>query len=423
MKERTPLERTQAVLDVSVTERGTYNLCPRRWELQVLENLEPKAPPTLDLEFGTGIHQALEAYYLNVAKLASLPDPNSKKARGLPLKRALMAWDRWYAETEVRFERDETLSEQALNDVGDLLVELGDLGEEMIRGYHQYAREKDDFTVHAVEGLYTGAGQSWLKKHHEDREFIAGVSQSAVIPDSRRLLIPIIHPKTKRPLKRGPMLSARIDLLVHRIDPGMKGLWVYDHKSTTGSPSDRGMDFDDQITAYCYTVWRWLGIIPRGVCFNFLVKQAPKDPRVLKSGDLSAAKNQLTRPDWYRQELRDRGLMLRDGTVEDEKYIDAYEALLSRGWDPFFKRYEVTRNKNELLAFEERLYDEYMDMYESYMGDKMIRPHFSPPYAPWCTYCRVSPICQAIEDGSDVEGIIESRYQDSGDRKAEFDVA
>jgi len=424
-KQRTPLELTQAVLDVSVTERGTYNKCPRQWELQVLENLQPAVPPKFDLEFGAGIHKALETYYIGISNLPSLPD--TKAQRASPLKGALAAWDQWYTEVEVRLERAQAPAETL-----DQWLELGDFGEEILRGYGTYARQEDNFTVHAVEGLQTGAGKSWLNKHYQEREFISELAQNGVhlasdltgrnYSQGRRFLVPILDPKTQKPLKRNPMLSARIDLLTHRIDPGMKGLWIYDHKTTSGSPSDRNLDFDDQVTAYCYVVWRWLGMVPRGVCFNYLVKQVPKDPRILKGNKLSYAKNQLTRPDWYRAELRERGLMLKDGTIEDDHYLEAYEALLSRGWDPFFKRHYVTRNKHELLAFEERLADEYWDMYDSYMGDKMIRPHFSPPYAPWCTYCNVAPICQAIEDGSDVEGIIESRYEDGGDRKAEFDV-
>lgn len=416
-KTLTPLDKTQVVLDISATERATFNRCPRKWELQVLDNLQPRIPPTLELEFGTGIHAALETYYFNRANQPLYPD--NKETRYRPLKGALQAWDQWYAETDVRFasaDYDEHAKQVAL----DLLVDLGDLGEEMLRGYHQFAKSEDDFTVHAIEGHRTPAGESWLKKHNEDREFIGELAQNGVKFEGRRFLVPILNPKTQKPVKRGPMLSARIDLLVHRIDPGMKGLWIYDHKTTTGSPSDRGLDFDDQVTAYCYTVWRWLGIIPRGVCFNYLVKQAPKDPRVLKSGKLSTAKTQLTRADWYRDELRDRGLMLKDGTIKDENYADAYEALLSRGWDPFFKRHYVTRNKQELLAFEERLYDEYWDMYDSQMGEKMIRPNFDRM---WCPSCRVASICQAIEDGSDVDGIIDSRYEDAGDRKAGFEVA
>jgi hypothetical protein len=412
MAKKSPLYLTQHVRDISVTERQTFNTCRRRWELSVLENLQPAIPPSFELEFGTGIHRALEGYYIGVANQPAYPD---KKKKYLPLRGALSEWDAWYAETDVRLE-----TAQAPIESRDQLQELGDLGEEILRGYDQYAKQNDNFTVHAVEGLLTTPGQSWLKKHWEDRDFIGEVAQNGVSTNSRRLLVPIIHPKTQKPLKGRPVLSARIDLIVNRIDPGMKGIWVYDHKTTTSAPNDRGLDFDDQVTAYCYAVWRWLGIPPRGVCFNYLVKQVPKEPRVLKSGKLSTAKDQLTTSELYREELIGRGLMLKNGSIKGEKYRDAYAALLSRGWDPFFKRHEVTRNKAELVSFEERLYEEYYEMLDCYNGDISARPSFSRW---WCPGCRVASICQAIEDDSDVEGIIESRYEDAGDRKAEFDIA
>lgn len=417
---QTPLEKTQKVRDVSVTERAQFRNCRRAWELQTLENLTPRVPPDFDLEFGTGIHEALEAYYIRKSNLPLLPD--TKEQRRTPLEYALNAWDRWYDATVERVnENQESFPTDTIMLLQDQLLELGDLGEEMLRGYHQYAVPLDEFTVHAVEGMQTAPGKSWLSKHFEEREFFSELaSVNGVKMEGRRFLVPILDPKKQVPLKGKPMMSARIDLIVHRIDPGMKGIWIYDHKTTAYAPNDRGMDFDDQVTAYCYAVWRWLGIVPRGVVFNFLVKQAPKDPRSLKSGDLSSAKSQLTTPQKYRRALRDRGLMLKDGTIKDKKYEEAYEALLSRGWSPFFVRHEVTRNRSELKHFEERLADEWEEMHDCYMGDMPLLPNLSR----WtCPRCRVAPICQAIEDGSDVEGIIESRYMDAGDRKAVFEVA
>lgn len=408
-----PLELTQAVLDVSATERSVFRTCRRRWELEVLENLEPRVPPAFDLEFGTGIHKALEAYYFNVANSGAFPPDKTTRRR--PLEGALSVWDQYHTEVDtwLTHELDPTYADPVL----DKWAELGDLGDEMLRGYHQFAKIEDRFTVHAIEGHTTPAGESWLKKHWEDREHHAEHSDNGVIlHPSGRLLVPILDPKTQLPLKRKPMLSARIDLLVNRIDEGMKGLWIIDHKTAGSQPSDRGLDFDDQVTAYCYSVWRWLGVVPRGVCFSHLIKKVPKDPRILKSGKLSTAKDQLTRADWYRDELIDRGLMRKDGTIKDEAYADVYEALLSRGWDPFFRRLEVTRSRNELLAFEARLADEYEDMFDAMMGDLSLYPNFSRM---WCPSCSVAPICQAIEDGSDWQGIIESRYQDKPDRKSE----
>jgi hypothetical protein len=423
----TPLELTQNVLDISATERATFNLCRRRWELEVLENLTPRTPPTFELEFGSGIHSALEAYYLTTSNAVSPPLSRPEVGEVDPVEAALIRWDDWYETTEQEVVTDKSLPSATKDELLDNLVDLADLGEAMIEGYHQFAKLEDQFTIHAIEGRQTGAGRSWLTKHQAEREHLAEHSANAVIRhESGRLLIPILNPKKQQPVKRGPMLSCRLDLLVHRIDDGMRGIWIYDHKTTTGTPNDRNLDFDDQITAYCYAVWRWLGIVPRGVCMNFLIKQAPKEPRLIQKGEvLSTARDQLTTAKKYRAELKRRGLILKDGTISDERpikgkssYAEAYEALLSRGWDPFFVRQYAGRNRQELVSFEERLYDEYWDMFDASNGDTHTNPHFSPPYLPWCTFCKVAPICQAIEDDSDVDGIIESRYMQAPDRKA-----
>lgn len=415
----TPLDRTVRALDVSASERAAFKQCRRRWELTVLENLEPVIPPTFELEFGAGIHQALEAYYILVSNIPAYPDTDETYER--PLEAALNQWDFWYTETETRYMQAD-LSEQVKIEALDMLVELADLGEEMLRGYHKFADAEDDFTVHAIEGLQTGAGKSWLNKHNEDREFISNGTQNGVIWDqeSRRLLVPILHPKTQRPIKGNPVFSCRIDLLVNRIDIGNKGLWVYDHKTTASQPNDRGLDFDDQITGYCYAVWRWLGIIPRGFAFNYLIKQAPKPPRILKNGALSTAKDQLTTAELYREELVRRGLILRDGTVTSDTHAEAYASLLSHGWDRFFKRHYVGRNKTELLNFERRLFEEWEDMVDCVDGEIELYPNLSRFH---CPRCPVGPICQAMEDGSDWEDVIDSRYTDRPDRKASIELA
>jgi hypothetical protein len=415
----TPLDRTIHALDVSASERASFKKCRRQWELTVLENLEPLIPPTFEFEFGAGIHQALEAYYFQVANMPAYPDTDETYER--PLNSALMQWDQWYVETEIRYEQadlDSNVKTEAL----DKLVALADLGEEMLRGYHRYSDRVDDFTVHAIEGHMMPAGKSWLNKHNEEREFISNGTRLGVIwdQDSRRLLVPIVDPKTQLPIKGNPVFSCRIDLLVHRIDVGAKGLWVYDHKTTSSVPNDRGLDFDDQITGYCYAVWRWLGIIPRGFGFNYLVKQAPKPPRILKSGALSTAKDQLTTAEAYREELVRRGLILKDGTVTSETHAEAYAALLSHGWDRFFTRHYVSRNKTELLNFERRLYEEWQDMVDCVNGDIELYPNLSRFH---CPNCSVGPICQAIEDGSDWESVIDTRYTDRPDRKASYELA
>lgn len=408
------LRRTREALDISTSERATFKLCRRQWELSVLENLEPVIPPSFELEFGAGIHLALEAYYKSVTELPFHEDYNA------PLDAALEAWDAWYIETDERFASDTKYNSLVREQALDTLVELGNLGKEMLRGYHQFSDAKDDFTIHAIEGKLTGAGESWLTKHSSNREFRAEYSANAVIWNrkSRRLMVPIINPATQQtmPTKGLPMFSMRLDLLVNRTTPGVKGLWVIDSKTATSQPNDRGLDFDDQVTSYCYGVWRWLGIIPRGFMFNVLIKKAPKDPRILKDGSLSTAKDQLTTAERYRKELQSRGLMLKDGTVTREKHAEAYAALLSHDWDRFFIRYEVTRSRQELMNFERRLFEEWQDMVDCSTGEMDLYPNLSKYH---CPRCPVGPICLAIEDGSDWEDVWDHRFMQKPDRKAD----
>lgn len=423
MKERTeetPLERTLNVLDISTTERSTFKLCRRRWELEVLENLTPRIPPGFEFEFGSGIHRALEAYYISVSNIPYHEDTaKDPDAYAYPLRNALLAWEDWYDETEKRYADDTSYDSTTRELALDNLVELADMGETIIKGYDLYSNEFDDFTVHAIEGMLTGGGQSWLAKHNAEREFKSNGTQNGVIydPKSRRLLVPILNPKTQRTLPGTPVLSMRIDLLTHRIDAGMKGIWVYDHKTTSGMPNDRGMDFDDQVTSYLYGVYRWLGIIPRGFCFNYLVKHIPKEPRILASGKLSTAKDQLTTADKYYEEMIAFNLVRPDGTIKSHEHEECYLALQSHGWDRFFIRHYVTRNKTELVNFEKRLFEEWRDMMDCWSGELELYPNLSKF---WCPRCHVAPICQAMEDGSDWQAVIDNRYDQREDRKAQI---
>jgi hypothetical protein len=71
---------------------------------------------------------------------------------------------------------------------------------------------------------------------------------------------------------------------------------------------------------------------------------------------------------------------------------------------------------HEIESFERRLYQEYEDMREVYGDEERAYPNLSTWHCPGCP---VAPICQAMEDGSDVEGIIASRYMQAPDRKSE----
>lgn len=385
----TPLQATQRLLDISVTEAIQFKECRRRWFLETVDNLEPVGVSQVALSFGTGIHAALEAYYHSGG-----------------LEDALWAgWNEWRAEVK------------ELTDAGedwDALLDLIELGEVMLNNYQIY----EDQTrlkigeVLQVEGL-TAPGAAPLP--HCGPE---GYPESARVTrhESGRFQCPIVDPLTREPLERDghvPQLTARLDLITERSTP-RKGLWIVDHKTAAGPPNDKGLDFDSQVTGYSYVLWRRTGIIPRGVLYNVLIKSVPEMPRILKNGDISTAKDQNTTPDLYRTALQERGLM-RGGKVTSVKHSDCLEALLVRGWDSFYRRFEPTRNLDELVSFERRLVAEYRDMSTAKDETSYVYPNPSPRR---CPYCPVNPLCQAIEDGSDADGVLTSRFRQKPDRKA-----
>jgi hypothetical protein len=369
---------TQRLKDVSVTERAGFRTCRRRWSLEVLDNLESKEP-SWALAFGTGMHSALEAFYLRQVY-----------GEGTPLEDAQSALTDWGKQQEANLRKEFTSDFLEIALQG--LLEHENLGAAMLSNYALFDQEKqasDPWEIVAVEG-----------------RGLIDCAKGCSIRDGR-MRVPIINPKTGRRVTWSPYLTAKIDLLVRR-SGALRGLWVVDHKNLAQASDDRGLDFDDQVTGYCYVVWRVTGEIPRGVIYNVLIKRAPKAPRVLKNGDFSQDIQQLTTYSLYREALREKG-------IKDLKpYEKILNALSAKGWDPFFRRHEAQRSEAELLAFEERLVEEWRDMRSVFLKPGKAYPNLSTW---WCPSCPVNKICAAMEDGSDVLGAIEAGYQQAEDRK------
>lgn len=410
--EPTPLDLTKSLRDISVTERGGFRTCRRRWNLETIENLTPKAP-SWALQFGTGIHSALEAYYYqgNYGVAKNAIDP---------VDAAVKALEEWYQELDDKMADD--LGGLYTSEVQEEVFQLRTLGEGILEQYALF-EEASPVTWNKVLAIEGAGMDTFANKRPKGYPKEADV----IVHDSGRCMVPIVHPLTKEPMLRDgdPIyLTARIDMLVERATP-YKGLWIVDHKTTSSAPNDRGLDFDDQITGYCYVVWRLTGKIPRGVIFNYLVKQLPKEPRWVqgnkKNGPhnsegkaLSTAKDQLTTPDMYRQALKDLGLYKR-GRVSSPEHAACLEGLLAKGWDPFFQRFEPRRNADEVEAYEFQVHNQLLDMEEAYTDEAKLYPNKS---SWWCPSCSVKEICQAMDDGSDYESVIETSFTQAEDRKA-----
>lgn len=403
--EVTPLSLTKNVRDISVTERNEFKSCHRKWYLSTIRNLEPVGVRTWYYDFGTGVHAGLEAYYKTLGGLLN----------GDPLVNAEDAFGEWYEEMDA-----EIVSAgygDSTSEFRNELLEFNELGLGMLNNYAIYADMEDDFTICAVEGQWTREGIDLLREHMDPPY---APDMYPALHESGRYMTPIIDPEAGVWLPGQPYLTGKLDLIVYIRKTGLTGFWVIDHKTAGSSPSDRGIDMDDQITGYDYKFWRLTGIIPRGTIFNYLIKQLPKQPRFIKPtkanpSGLSAAKDQLTTPDLYRQAMVDAGIMV-NGKIMSEPHEAVYLALTQHGWGRFFKRMQVQRNEHELRAFEARLPIEHQQMVQAAKEPGWYAyPHLSQYNCPGCPVMR---ICQAMEDGSDADFIIETGFKEAADRKA-----
>lgn len=336
-----------------MTDRGAFRDCRRRWYLENVKRLAPRSQVAYALEFGTIIHTGLEWYY------------RSGRDVTVMLEEFKAVW--------------EQVDNRLARDYGGL-YQMGVeeewwnhylLGEQMLRNYDSYDRRERWF-------------DEVIEINLEERSYVP-------IRDQRGGDYP-----------GHPLLSGRVDLVVRKGND----FWIWDHKTAVSKPSFRALDIDDQGTGYCYITYRALGIIPRGFLYNVLLKRAPKDPRLLKSGELSRDKSLLMTYDHYLASIHRHGLDPKD-------YSDHLSELWNRGYSDFFVRDTSFRNKEQLQEFERRLSYEYRDMEMVLQDPDWAYPN---PSQRLCSSCSVLPICHAMEERGNVENIIDTMYLEQESR-------
>jgi hypothetical protein len=328
----------------SVTERGGFRDCRRRWYLDTYERLQPRSQVPWALEFGTIIHTGLEAYYRAVRNVTDMLDAYR------------IAWE----------EVDTTLATEygGMYKMG-IEEEWWNyylLGEGMLRNYDAYDRRMGWF-------------DEVIEVNLEERGFV-----------------PIRDLRGRR-LRGRPLLSGRIDLVVRKDED----FWVWDHKTAAQKPSYSALDVDDQGTGYCNIVWRRLGIVPKGFMYNVLLKRLPKEVPLLKSGRLSVDKTRLMTYDFFMDAIRQH-------EQDPALYVDHLDELEKRGYDDFFVRDTSVRNLEQLQTFEKRVFLEYQDMQSVIRHPHLAYPN---PNQRNCPGCSVLPICHAMEENGNVEAMRE----------------
>lgn len=353
--------------ETSVTERADFRQCRRKWFLGTVKRLTPPGG-AMYFWFGNLGHYALEHYYLG-----AMPDEKVED-EGMTLEAREV-----YAREAYEHYLEDSLKE--------LRKELGFLWESV----------KDEYNDMAEKGRAILEG--YFRMERETRSF------GRVIAVEERFRVTIRN-ENGRVFPGSPELTARFDLVTEQED-NEDDVSVIDHKFLGSKHSSAYLDIDDQLTGYAYVWWRATGILPRRQIYNVLLKKAPGPPRLLKNNTLSTAKDQNTTYSLYLAEIKRLGLSRVD-------YAEHLAYLKGKGWDDFYIQEGVFRNMAQLEQFELNLAYEWRDMRSVAAHPETAYPS---PSAFNCPGCPVKLICATMQDGGDVEAIIEAQFTTAPERR------
>jgi len=340
-----------AITDTSATERAVFRKCRRQWFLTTVHRLDPENG-NIHFFLGTIYHAGLAEFYRAV---------RDRYEHDLAVDFALNEYQNAYTVESVKIK--ESLG-FAWSMAESLYREAGELGLEMLQNYLD--RERDNPLLDEIIAV----------------EF--------------RVNVPVRSPKTRR--KVG-ILSVQADVV------GIKDgeLTVVDHKTASREPNIAHLDIDDQLSAEVFSWWKHSGEFPTRAVYNVSMKKAPAQPRVLKNGTLSVAKNQATTAALYRQAIAEHDLDPADYAAF-LGFLDSREALDE---DPLFVRDTTFRTPQQMAAFERDLYWEYRDMREVAKHPERAYPN---PSSFNCPSCPVRTVCVTLQDDGDVAAIIQAGY-------------
>jgi hypothetical protein len=264
-----------------------------------------------------------------------------------------------------------------------------------------------DTGVAEMYGEYRELGAGMLTNYELFVEAL-GVSMDTIHME-QRVWVPIREPgslvkgKWTPGKPMGVKLTARMDRVVGIGDDH----YILDYK-TGSQPTGKALELADQPTGYSYIYWRITDELPRGVFIEGLLKKMPEEPRILKNGSLSTAKNQNTIPALYEATMRQMGLM------KSKEHLECLAALQAQGWDGYFEREMTARNAEQIINYEKHLAYIVADMLDVIEDPERAYPS---PSQMRCPRCPLINVCMAMEDGGDYEYMLETQFDINTERR------
>jgi len=357
-----------SLMAIGTTDRSTFRTCRLLWDYSSQNRLNYSNIGAIkNYEFGTAMHEAMEILYD--------PETWDKGMTIAKINRAKAAFVSYLTTFRINL--------ISVGIDGDIFREIDDyikIGPSIIDNYVEWASEADEH-IRPV-------------KTEIDFEVPIPVTEK-----QSKILRPGFSTEYNNVMDchvlmyKGEVVLYKgiIDLLVY--DDRFDSYIIIDHKTTSNFAysSEAKLERDTQASAY-YWALRMLDINVMGTEFNYILKDAPSPPNVLKSGKLSKAKDQKTTYNLYMQAIEDNDLDVAD-----------YIGFLEDFEEPqYFKRIESYRDAQQLKLIGEYILLEAMDM----LGDPFIYPNINAFHQ--CKSCEFFVPCTKKINGEDDIAYIES---------------
>lgn len=369
------MPETQVVLRNS--ERKLFKECQWKWEREYVDRLKPKHRESTALWFGTGVHLALEKYYVPGRERGE--DPRE-------------VFKRYVQETDAEMRFVNTAD--AVGD-HDEAVQASELGVDMLTGY-----------------LREYGGDPWMDVIATEQDFQIRLPYDKAVKYEEGFTLE----------EDKAVLVGSIDLVYRDTRNGQ--VWLKDYKTARalGSMNTQFLPMDDQAGLYCAVaerVLKHLGLIEkdekvRGIVFDYLVK-AKADTRPVNADGL--ATNEPVKQHYVDALLkRDPGLdetrlkRMRVAELAEEcatlsltVYGDVSNSQPAKRYD----RVEVRRTKAKSVNQIHRVKDDLTSM--SLVRYNVVRATKTP--GTHCSYCPFLEICQLDEDNKDWQDMASDLYK------------
>jgi hypothetical protein len=243
------------------------------------------------------------------------------------------------------------------------------LGPEMLRFYEEdWLERRDPLTTYVLDGIPQ-----------------VEVAFEIELPIDPHLLSRI---NKRKVVYRGTFDRISID------DYGM--LWIVEYK-TAKQLDTYHLLTDPQVTAYCWAAACVYKLPIAGVIYQQHKKVVPKPARILKNGNISVAKNQVTSHKIYKAALtKVYGAVVNKWSPEHVETLNMLAQRESWDHDAFIKRTKISRNEFQIGNEGRKI---LLEVHE------MLNPD-TPMYASpnWmCGWCDFQSACVSMDDGSDFE--------------------